>query len=41
VNGTRDWGSDLALISSGCGTGTQIVVSGSGEQASDSLRAYE
>jgi hypothetical protein len=41
VSGARDWGSDLAVLRSGCGTGTQIVVSSSGEAANDSLRAYE
>jgi hypothetical protein len=41
VAGARDWGSDLAALRSGCGGGTQIVVSGSGEAANDSLRAYE
>jgi len=41
VAGTRDWGSDLGMIRSGCGTGTQVIASGSGEAASDSLRAYE
>src|ERR1700744_1791219 len=41
VAGARDWGSDLAPLRSGCGAGTQIVVSSSGEAASDSLRAYE
>jgi hypothetical protein len=41
VSGTRDWGSDFAVLHSGCGTGTQIVASGSGEAAMDSLRAYE
>ncbi|MGA7340399.1 MAG: hypothetical protein WBE72_14450 [Terracidiphilus sp.] len=41
VAGARDWGSDLAVLRSGCGAGAQIVVSGSGEAASDSLRAYE
>jgi hypothetical protein len=40
VTGTRDWGSDFAVLSSGCGSGTQAIVSGSGEAASDSLRAY-
>lgn len=39
--GTRDWGSDFAAIRSGCGAGTQIVASGSGEAIADSLRAYE
>ena len=41
VAGTRDWGSDFAAFHSECGAGMQIVVSGSGEAASDSLRAYE
>lgn len=42
VNGTNDWGSDLAAIHSPCGSGTQVLVSGSGAAASsDSLRAYE
>jgi hypothetical protein len=41
VSGTRDWGSDFAVLNSGCGTGAQVLVSGSGEAASDSLRAFE
>ena len=41
VAGTRDWGSDFAALHSGCGAGTQVIASGSGEAASDSLRAYE
>jgi hypothetical protein len=41
VAGARDWGSDFALLSSGCGAGTQIVASGSGEATADSLRAYD
>jgi hypothetical protein len=41
VTGTRDWGSDFAVLSSGCGTGAQVIASASGEAASDSLRAYE
>jgi hypothetical protein len=41
VAGARDWGSDLAVLHTGCGTGTQVIVSGSGEAVSDSLRAYE
>jgi hypothetical protein len=39
--GARDWGSDFAVLHSGCGSGAQIVVSGSGAAAKDSLRAYE
>ncbi len=41
VAGTRDWGSDFAVLQSGCGAGTQVVVSSSGDAANDSLRAYE
>ena len=41
VSGTRDWGSDFAALKSGCGAGTQIIASGSGEAINDSLRAYE
>ena len=40
VAGTRDWGSDFAVVRSGCGAGTQVITSGSGEAASDSLRAF-
>jgi len=41
VAGTRDWGSDFAVLHSGCGAGVQVIASSSGEAASDSLRAYE
>lgn len=41
VSGARDWGSDFAVVHSSCGAGTQMIASGSGEAASDSLRAYE
>lgn len=41
IAGTRDWGSDLAILQSGCGSGAQVVVSGSGDAAGDNLRAYE
>ncbi len=42
VSGANDWGSDFAVIRSGCGSGVQVVVSGSGAAAAgDSLRAYE
>lgn len=42
VNGTNDWGSDLAVLRSGCGEGAQVLVSGSGAAAAgDSLRAWE
>jgi hypothetical protein len=41
VAGTRDWGSDFAALYSGCGAGMQIIASGSGQAANDSLRAFE
>jgi hypothetical protein len=41
VSGTRDWGSDFAVLHSGCGAGVEVIASSSGEAASDSLRAYE
>jgi len=41
VAGTSDWGSDFALLQSGCGTGTQIIASGAGDTNTDTLRAYQ
>ena len=41
VAGTRDWGSDFAVLQSGCGSGTQVIASQSGEAPSGSVRAYE
>jgi hypothetical protein len=42
VSGAGDWGSDFTVIRSGCGSGAQVVVSGSGAAADgDTLRAYE
>ena len=41
VGGTRDWGSDLASVRSGCGSGTQVLATSSGEGGSDTLRAFE
>jgi hypothetical protein len=41
VAGTRDWGSDFAVMRSGCGAGTQIIASSSGEAVNDSLRSFE
>jgi hypothetical protein len=39
---TSDWGSDLAAVKSGCGTGAQLLVTNAGDDTSgDSLRAYE
>jgi hypothetical protein len=42
VSGANDWGSDFAVIRSGCGSGVQVLVPGSGAAtAGDSMRAYE
>jgi hypothetical protein len=42
VNATGDWGSDFAVIRSGCGSGAQVLVSGSGAATTgDLLRAFE
>jgi len=35
------WGSDLAAVRSSCGTGTQLLVSESGDAERDGLRAFE
>ena len=35
------WGSDLAAVHSGCGSGTQLLVSQAGTPERDSLRAFE
>lgn len=40
VAGARDWGSDFAVVRSGCGMGTQVIASSSGEAVSDTLRAF-
>jgi hypothetical protein len=41
VAGTRDWGSDFAVVTSECAATAQVIVSSSGEGKSDSLRSYE
>ena len=41
ISGARDWGSDFAVLASGCGSGTQILAAGSGPAAQDSIRAYQ
>lgn len=41
VSGARDWGSEFAVLQSGCGSGAQVIVSASGDASSDSLGAYE
>jgi len=35
------WGSDLATVKPQCGAGWQVLASSSGDQAGDSVRAYE
>jgi hypothetical protein len=35
------WGSNLTAVHSNCGTGTQLLMSESGEPERDSLRAFE
>ena len=35
------WGSDVAAVRSGCGTGTQVLVADAGDPERDSLRAFE
>ena len=39
--GSRDWGSDVAGVQSGCGSGAQLLATASGVATQDSLRAYE
>lgn len=41
IVGARDWGSDFAVLSSGCSAAPELVASSSGSGADDSLRAYE
>ena len=40
VSGTRDWGSDFAVLPSACAASAQSIASGSGEALTDSLRAF-
>lgn len=35
------WGSDIAAVKTGCGVGSQVLATTSGDQAQDSIRAYE
>ena len=41
VADARDWGSDFAVVRSGCGAGSQVIATSSGEASMDSLRAFE
>ena len=38
---TFPWGSDIASVRTGCGAGSQVLATTSGDQAADSIRAYE
>jgi hypothetical protein len=35
------WGSDIAAVRTACGAGSQVLATASGDQAQDSIRAYE
>jgi hypothetical protein len=39
--GSRDWGSDVVGVQSGCGSGAQLLATASGDGVEDSLLAYE
>lgn len=47
IDGTNEqlstfaWGSDIASVRTGCGAGSQVLATTSGDQAQDSIRAYE
>ena len=36
-----EWGSDIAAVKTGCGAGSQVLATTPGDQAQDSIRAYE
>jgi hypothetical protein len=36
-----EWGSDIASVKTGCGAGSQVLATASGDQAQDSIRAFE
>jgi hypothetical protein len=38
---TFGWGSDIAALRTSCGAGSQVLATTSGDQAQDSIRAYE
>lgn len=35
------WGSDIAAVKTGCGAGSQVLATAPGDEAQDSIRAYE
>ena len=36
-----EWGSDIAAVKTGCGAGSQVLATATGDQAEDSIRAFE
>src|SRR5260370_17672768 len=36
-----EWGSDIAAVKTGCGAGSQVLATASGDHAQDSIRAFE
>ncbi len=42
LSGSRDFGSDLATVRSGCGSGTQLLATAAGDDSvNDAIRAFE
>ena len=41
VMGKLGWGSDIASVRSGCGSGWQVLATGNGEGSNDTVRAFE
>jgi hypothetical protein len=41
VTGNLGWGSDIASVKSGCGSGSQVLATGGGEGSSDTVRGFE
>lgn len=41
VMGKLGWGSEIASVRSGCGSGSQVLATGNGEASSDTVRAFE
>jgi len=41
VMGKLGWGSDIASVRSGCGSGWQVLATGNGDGSTDTVRAFE
>jgi hypothetical protein len=41
VMGKMEWGSDIASVRSGCGSGWQVLATGTGEGSRDTVQAFE